>query len=608
MKVPEGSRKLITIGLDVGASRIRVAGDRHRHVTLIPHRYANERPPFVVELPNAQEVERSCRITSLKRMLDFEKTFPVPPTGRNSIELLAGILRAIRSDCQDYVCDNEVNCVVTVPPCFSQRQRSALRTTVARADFSRIRLIDDTLAALLECRELVQGCERVLVYSLGASSFSAVLYQPSGERFRPLAQEGNRTLGGDDIDAEISSRIIAALGRYTHDSLSPNDPDMLLRLVGEAERAKKNLATGRSVTISLSNLLGQSTPSMLHSQSVAVTREILEGSIARLITETMALVENVLNAGGCQTPDAVLTVGGMALLPSLRDHLQERCRVSAVQAGEDAVAIGAVIHGNMMTDTEWEELDKSTSKRESVWLGGYHPLKAPRSTIHHNSDPSDGTDEPPEPWANHFVPLLYSAQQQYEKGYLRESIDTFDKLFVELYKYSGDLYRKAAMNLEAAGKLDEAILILQKANQRDRSNRLVAVDLAQACYRNGIHAGSRKNSGESIGMLDEAISAIRALSNGKEAYPVLLGQLLHLNARVLWEQGRRTEAEAAVKESVQLDPKNDVYQKDLAKIHGLVKNASVRNRLPPGEMGVGRNEKCPCGSGRKYKKCCGKGK
>jgi len=41
----------------------------------------------------------------------------------------------------------------------------------------------------------------------------------------------------------------------------------------------------------------------------------------------------------------------------------------------------------------------------------------------------------------------------------------------------------------------------------------------------------------------------------------------------------------------------------------------VGNRCPPfciavvnKEIKVGRNEKCPCGSGKKYKNCCGKDK
>jgi preprotein translocase subunit SecA len=35
-------------------------------------------------------------------------------------------------------------------------------------------------------------------------------------------------------------------------------------------------------------------------------------------------------------------------------------------------------------------------------------------------------------------------------------------------------------------------------------------------------------------------------------------------------------------------------------------NGSNRNAQPAGSAKVGRNASCPCGSGRKYKRCCGK--
>jgi len=31
----------------------------------------------------------------------------------------------------------------------------------------------------------------------------------------------------------------------------------------------------------------------------------------------------------------------------------------------------------------------------------------------------------------------------------------------------------------------------------------------------------------------------------------------------------------------------------------------VRNEIPPPFQQVGRNSPCPCGSGKKYKRCCG---
>ena len=35
-------------------------------------------------------------------------------------------------------------------------------------------------------------------------------------------------------------------------------------------------------------------------------------------------------------------------------------------------------------------------------------------------------------------------------------------------------------------------------------------------------------------------------------------------------------------------------------------NGSRQNAAPGGSNKVGRNSRCPCGSGKKYKRCCGK--
>jgi preprotein translocase subunit SecA len=38
-----------------------------------------------------------------------------------------------------------------------------------------------------------------------------------------------------------------------------------------------------------------------------------------------------------------------------------------------------------------------------------------------------------------------------------------------------------------------------------------------------------------------------------------------------------------------------------------VKPEEKRQTITQGVKEVGRNDPCPCGSGKKYKKCCGKG-
>ena len=45
-----------------------------------------------------------------------------------------------------------------------------------------------------------------------------------------------------------------------------------------------------------------------------------------------------------------------------------------------------------------------------------------------------------------------------------------------------------------------------------------------------------------------------------------------------------------------------VAEPTIANRDGIVKNKTVVNK----EKKVGRNDPCPCGSGKKYKKCCGR--
>lgn len=69
---------------------------------------------------------------------------------------------------------------------------------------------------------------------------------------------------------------------------------------------------------------------------------------------------------------------------------------------------------------------------------------------------------------------------------------------------------------------------------------------------------------------------------------------------------KRTELEATCKEnkwhcSITVDPEQDEDLSQLEELQNVPK--TVVN-----EVKAGRNDPCPCGSGSKYKKCCGKPK
>ncbi|OGO02154.1 MAG: preprotein translocase subunit SecA [Chloroflexi bacterium RBG_13_53_26] len=57
--------------------------------------------------------------------------------------------------------------------------------------------------------------------------------------------------------------------------------------------------------------------------------------------------------------------------------------------------------------------------------------------------------------------------------------------------------------------------------------------------------------------------------------------------------------------NIQHDLVNTIYRVDIVKKETTKAEANKRNAVPANKT-IGRNDPCPCGSGKKYKKCCGK--
>lgn len=74
-------------------------------------------------------------------------------------------------------------------------------------------------------------------------------------------------------------------------------------------------------------------------------------------------------------------------------------------------------------------------------------------------------------------------------------------------------------------------------------------------------------------------------------YPVFVsGKLAHLKPQAFWDAGDN----AAV-----------IGVQETRRKIILEQNRKALNRLRYGQSGVGRNDPCPCGSGEKFKHCCG---
>jgi tetratricopeptide (TPR) repeat protein len=454
--------------------------------------------------------------------------------------------------------------------------------------FPRVRLIDDTLAALLTVRESVGTCKNILVYSWGAGTFSAALYSHRANLYQMVAQEGNREFGGDDVDAQISEVILSQMEERWQNSFRRADSELLLRVAAEAEQAKRILAAGGVVSVSVDRLLPECSE---QNQTITLSPEFLGDALVRASNETLETADKALRAGNCQQPDVVLIVGGMTLAPPVEDALKRRFQAPVVRADEGAVAIGCVLYGQRVPAAEWAESERPASEHERE-LNRVSNHVTPTRLLGADGDiHQTDTSNVSQRWSKNFLPLLDRAQQQYEEGRLIEATTTCDRLLDELNRFVGDLYSKTATALNAQGKAEEGLKFLRRAHHRDPLNRLVAIDLAQACYQQAATAMSRKKPNVTLPLVEEALSVVQRLPDYTRMYAVVIARLLHLKGIALCEQRRLGDAELAMQESVRLDPKNEAYTKHLATIRQSL-------RTP------GRNDPCPCGSGRKFKKCC----
>jgi preprotein translocase subunit SecA len=57
--------------------------------------------------------------------------------------------------------------------------------------------------------------------------------------------------------------------------------------------------------------------------------------------------------------------------------------------------------------------------------------------------------------------------------------------------------------------------------------------------------------------------------------------------------------------NIQHDLVHTIYRVDIVKKEAGKEDTNKRSAVPANKS-VGRNDPCPCGSGKKYKRCCGK--
>jgi len=602
------------VGIDIGSRSLRVAVVNQgapRAVDLAPG--ATELPLAVEIAVNGADVPRvgSCSIASLQGMVDFDRAFPSGEGERPSIDVLADQLARCRKRCESVLSGAIHGCVACVPAGASERQCAAFRQALFAAGFPRVRLIDGLLAETLGARHSLPVGQHALVCDWGDTRFAAGVFHIEDESVRPLSQEASRDVAGDTLDSAIASAGLEAIRSAGGDGLSLDDPAFLRRLASQAEQARSCLVAGEKHRWRWNEVFGQPRPRCLRrlpSPSMEACQRMLE----EMIAEAMRLAEVVVGQGA--RPQAVLLAGSASRVGLLRTRLAQLFEATLVEGEQEGKARAAAEYASRLPEDGWKEpsspvtragaavspkVEQAREKDQAGKGGGDATEQRAGTAVEKEADRTDNR------WANDFIPYFDRAQAAFNRDQLMEAAQDLEKLRAELRKFSANLYGTIATRLDALRRPGQSLNVMRLAHQTDPSNKYLARNLARRVFAMAMDAHKRRRRPEALVLIDESIAVLSAMREMEGDFPALLAEALHAKAVILCDVGRLRDAEELVLESLRLDSSVDLYRESLDSIRRALRRRP-RRVAPPKKTGqVGRNDPCPCGSGRKYKKCCG---
>ena len=166
------------------------------------------------------------------------------------------------------------------------------------------------------------------------------------------------------------------------------------------------------------------------------------------------------------------------------------------------------------------------------------------------------------------------------------------KLFAEVHSpdnFFGDM----ATILAEAGRREEAFDRITKNIERFPDDAWIIIKAGQA-YQ------TLKETDKALELYNRAYSMTSPLSYDRDG---VLERLVPL----LRELGRDAEADALLEseERAEKTGKEAYRRYEREETHSSF-STDKQKPMPVSSRKIGRNEPCPCGSGKKYKKCCGK--
>ncbi len=301
--------------------------------------------------------------------------------------------------------------VLTVPVTFNSAQRRILRKAAESAGLDVLQLINEpTAAAFAHCFENPDFNGTMLVYYLGAGSFSASIMEMRNGILEVKASSGNDEIGGNAYVGKLMNWMTERFEEESDFQLERNMVNMG-KLQDAAEQAidDMHMAGQANIKVTQLQMIKQGVKSLNFSgkgylQETITSKEYLK-LIYPLIESSLALVDQVTEDSRCITKEVnqILIVGDWRPLVPMFQKFYERFPAATIWQGHPGVhpvngaaLQAALLSHNVRDYVVWDVVTEpiwsfQNGKLKQVVASGtplpvtaYHKSESPDATVNVN--------------------------------------------------------------------------------------------------------------------------------------------------------------------------------------------------------------------------------
>lgn len=441
------------LGVDFGTSSCRVAIQKENQFLVVPTPYAEQKVRDLLFVGNSHP---KPDFFGIKQKIGFEEKVRWSDHDIPLIDLASDVFHSILRESESYLHESVAAAVVAVPSCFADRQRAALKAAAEKGGFTTVRLLDESIAAVL-ASDLDQEPHNILVYAMGSGVFTVSVLNSAARTIKPLWNEGNKYLGGHHFDAKLIWYFLRQLNLESRDLDAP----AYGRLKVYAEKLKRDLSRNEQASSSF-NLAAvmeaAGNANREHRCTIRIGRQEFEDLITNDIDETIEISQKAVRDAKL-TPDEIdliLLVGGSTGIPLIRRKIHEAFRGEQNIVRGDLIAIGAAKYGTHLPEPAAKAAE--AQKKEKPHYEEYRSLQ---EELTHRAQVRPSKKNDPV-WIKRFEKPFHDAEALWDQNQRTEAIDMMSTLHQELGQYIANLHCMLGDQKMREGMIDEAISCYQK--------------------------------------------------------------------------------------------------------------------------------------------------